>query len=373
MSAPTAEEDLRKKEQEVAEKETLLATRRKQCESLAKELEGLRDQIKAAEVVYNTAASELQDLEKERSSLQPKYELALSNREQRAKADKYRQQIEEGEAKLKEYDTTAAQLDQQLQEVSARYKTERDRRTEFDRKLKTMVGELRQTLVNKVSLTTGGDIEIDPFETLLSLSELTKEREREIHNHARHVRELDAIIEMKRRRADELEAEAARQLLSARDAKDNQIKQLIAKFQSERDTLMCDIEQVRRVNQHQLEMLRGSTLGDSGAPSRAEANLEIKAKELAETKKLLQKKCQDVAKDKSELMKKLKQLKDRTKKEEEKFEAALKELDGQIHNERQSAVALERENVKLEEIVESLTQELRKAKQQLGMLGSRRK
>ena len=360
------------REAEVFEKEKVLSERKNQCENMSREVEILRDDIRTAEVAYSSAAAELADLERERTGLQPRYELALTNRDQRTRADKYRAQIAEGELKLQEYDATATGLDSQLAEVSARYKAERDRRSEFERNLKQMVNDLRAAIASKIMKTASGEGDADPFETILAMSEITKEREREIRTHARHVRELDAVIDLKRRRAEELEMEAARQLLVARDAKDAQITQLVAKFQAERETLTCDIEQVRRVNAHQLEMLRGSALASDAASvptTRAEANLEVKSKELSEQKKLLQKKCQEVSRDKAELMKALKLLKERTKKEEEKYEGALKELDGQIYAERQHAIALERENVKLEQTVDGLAQELRKSKQ----VASRRK
>ena len=335
--------------------------------------------LQEAESNLAIAQEDLRAAEQEKATLQPQYDRCLQNKDQHAKAESYKKDISRAEAELKEADAKIKQLEGRLQAVSTAYKNERERRSLLVARVSTHVEDLAKAVEEKIALTFPIDEADDAPQAsvcLRRLAEMSRERETEIQRWTRQGQELAAILEMKKQRAIELRLEADRQMALTTATKDEEIKELIARFQEERQSLQQDIEAVRQSNEEQLQALhrprvsaaKEVTLSD---PSRASQRRELSAP----TTKVFSQRTQDLQREKEEVLEKIRataaekhklvratqELKRQIESEEQKFSASLKNLGNQILNERHEIVDLERDNAKLEEMCESLKVAVRSA------------
>lgn len=363
-------------EEQIRDKERVLASKRKGIDDAALTAADVEAALAQAEAGLAAAQEELRAAEQEKASLVPQHERCLQNRDQHEKAEQYKKDIAVAEGELRDADAKIKSLERRLQAVSASYKTARERRLLMVNKVTSLVDELRTAVESKIALTLPIDeAEGAPnaIECLNGLAEVTRERELAIHQWQRCAKELDAVIEMKRARAEQLRRESESNIAAMKAAHDEEILALVQRYNEERESLQADIDRAKRENNENLEALRSTKLLSAkstqlGAPSPnnarafatpAETLHHQKAKDLELEREQLLERIRATSLERQKLVKASKELKQQLAKEETKFATALANLENRIHNERTEAVAIDLENKKLEEACDILAVALR--------------
>jgi len=94
-----------------------------------------------------------------------------------------------------------------------------------------------------------------PYPALQAIQELTKEREDEISNNERHLREICQIIIMKKQREGELQTESDEKIRQAVEEKDEEIRKMVEHCQRERQDVNDRVNHLRDENQQQSDAL----------------------------------------------------------------------------------------------------------------------
>ena len=184
---------------------------------------------------------------------QAEYDRVMANKDLLDRRDACKRDIDETEAKLSAQQDANAQLEAELEKAQASYKKTRDQRADFVKQATEVLDALKEQVAAKIHDTIDSEeiTSLDAFELIELLSDLVARRERELSNNQRLLREVEAIIELKRETAERLESESEAAVTEKRRERAEAIKRLIYGFQEERNTLQADIEEVRRVNVEQ--------------------------------------------------------------------------------------------------------------------------
>lgn len=387
-TAEELQERLLELEEQIRDKKRQLLEKRADIGDVELSLEQAEAAAAEAEREQAEAQERLRAAEADRASLLPQYERAQQNKDAHQRADQHKRDIEAAGEELRTADAKIKELEVQLQHSSSAYKSEREHRSMMVSRVGALVEELRQAVEHKVALT----LPIDDAEgapdaavCLERIGVLTRERETEIASAARHARELAAMAEVKRARTVELQRESDAHIALLRAAKDEEISALVARFQEEREGMQRDIDDVKAANADQLALLRktklmsdkafvvGDPRGDPhdantaaplsrrGLAAPAEKVLVDKSKDLTREKDELTEEIKRATAEKQRLIKASKELRQQIEIEEAKFASTLRGLDNQLRMERIEAEQLEKENQRLEELCEGLTEALRNA------------
>ena len=373
--AEALQEEIHSLEEQLQDRSRLLAEKKQETGLATVDVAEAEKEASEAENELAAAQEEFRAAEQERNALLPQYERCQQNKDQYVKGLEYKKQITQAEQSLKEAEQSIKSLEVKLQEVSAAYKTERERKALLVGRVVAQLDDLRAVVEEKVMLTVPIDEQSggpDVAFCYRSVSELNRRREISIAQCARHARELDAAINLKQQRAIEVRAESDREIAALKRQKDEQVKNAVLKFEEERAAIQSDVDRVRAANAemqrelHQTKVVsdtRGTGAGavggaDASAPRRqATAQLDSLTKrgqDLQVEKQALLKQLQATANEQQRLQGSLQQLQKQADAEAGKHKTALRGLEAQVHRDRTTAGALEKENVKLEEMCDVL-------------------
>ena len=167
------------------------------------------------------------------------------------------QEIEQAEDKHKQQEIRIGELDSLLRDASKEHGAARAKKAEFLKSMMEMLGSLQVALVDKMTRAADQDEHggSDPYEGLQVVQELTKERELEISNNERQLREICQIISMKKEREQELKIESDKKIHEAKLKKDDEILQLVQQCQKERADVMDQVDKLRQENEAQAACL----------------------------------------------------------------------------------------------------------------------
>ena len=393
-------------EVQLADARAKLAAVRVEAELANSQSEAVKRELKDANELNNALVRELAAVEKTKLEVLPQYERCKQNHELKERAEVLRTEIQDEETKVKLLEAREQDLKKQLADASALYKTERSLREAFEAKLTSDVGSLLEAVERKLRETTIVDDEdsdqfIDPHGLLDVALDLVRSREETVRSISKQSRELDAVCAMQREAVQELEVACQEQIKAFTMSKDEEIRELIFSLQDERNALLCDIDEISRVNQDQKLHLqkghvqraptnglfraasgtRGHTpsgrAGSSSASARptefrhaVEPPEEVKlliaknrelTTELTQLKTALSKRMAD----RTEEVKSVKILEAQIKEERKQYSIALNRLEASITAELGRREVLETENSRLAEAIEHLSGTLKSTKKHI--------
>jgi hypothetical protein len=421
-SAAQREEEARAKAQREKEDEEaaalrleIAAVRRQIAEAKAKndaiadeaaaanlQAETVKRELKEANDQNNTLIRDLAAAEKTRQEVLPQYERCKQNHELKERAELLRNEILEEEAKVKRLEARDTDLKKQLAEASALYKAERGVREAFEARLADHVVALLDAVDFKVKETVAEDEDsadyVDPHGLLDVCLDLVRTREDTMRSITKQARELEAVCAMQREAVQELDVACRNQIKAFTMSKDEEIRELIFALQDERNALLCDIDEINRVNQDQkLHLQKGlvqratsnrgvirpaaqSAGPRSDARSLAARPTELRrpvdppeevklliaknrelTTELTQLKAALSKKMSD----RTEEVKAAKVLEAQIKEERKQYSIALNRLEANLGAELAKREAMELENSRLAEAIEHLSGTLKSTKKHI--------
>lgn len=380
------------------------------AEANAATLNDVRRQHKEAVEQHAEAEKEVAAAEQAKFEILPAYERAVANKEQKERVEALRREIQVAETRLAEYDNEAKVLSAKLAEVSSLYKDEREAKVLLSVDAKQLVEGLRQATAHKIAATIDGvrtdaTDETTPFDILDIVEEIARERDHLLYNLSRQLREAKAVCAMKRAEEQRLLEEMAKLTEERRRQNDEEVKQIIYTYQERRSQLQSDIDEVKKINQEQAFNLRrghvetpvdpqrftrapasarttssqtstsggkasGGVAARSGLRKAAAVSPDLQTMqhrtrdaqlELASLKDQLTK----TVKTRSDLVKDVKALETRLKRDEDAVTAELHKLEAQIRSERAASAKSEQENSRLAEAVQHLTGILRTTKKHI--------
>jgi hypothetical protein len=361
-------------EDAIHDRQRILQEKEKDVDVAGIDCDEAEAEAQEAERTLAMAQEEFREVENTRTGLLPRYERCQQNKEKHKQAEEYRKQISDAERELRVADERIKALERELQDVSAQYKTERERRALLVGRVGMQLDELRGAVEEKVLLTVPIDESAgapSAMKNFRALCENSRERETSIAQCARHARELASIVQMKQQRAVELRVESDREIAALKAVKDEQIKCMVLKFESERSNIQQDIDNVCEVNQQQQQELHrtkllsdssafaGDITKDAPAVSRRDAAsvaaLNSKRRDIEQERQTLQTKLRKTAVERQQLIGVLKDLKKQIDVESDQHGHAIRNLDNQLQRDGNVAAALEKDNLRLEEMCDVLT------------------
>jgi hypothetical protein len=373
------QDEIHQLENSIREKERVLISRRREFASEDATLNDSEVALAEAEKVLAAAQEEFRAAELEKQSLVPQYERCQQNKDHHLRAAEYKKDIANAELQLRDADKKIRELEGQLKEVSATYKNERERRMLMLTRVTALVDDLRSSVEHKIALTLpiDDDDKCPSAQYCLSvLSELTRERDSAISHWSRYGRELAALVEMKKDRALELKLESEKDIGLMRAAKDEQIRTAIQKFDQERAAIIKDIEEMKQLNERQLQALRtpkmvsdkpGTIKGDAIGATQARKDfatpmsklMHERSADLEREKQSLQDQIRDATAERQRLLTATKDLRRQLEAEDGKHTSIIRNIENQILNERNQIAALEKDNKRLKESCDHLAATLR--------------
>ena len=381
QAASTAEklqEEIHLLEDSIAEKRRVLDDKKRSLGVQETDFAEAERAAGEAEKRLAQAQEDFRAAEQTRQGLLPQYERCQLNKDQQAKAEALRKEIAEAEKGLRQADVTIRELEDQLQLVSAEYKSEREQRALLVSKFSQAIDDIRTSIEEKVAST----VPIDQLhgqdygsQLLRNLATLGRERETSLMQHARYVHELNAIVHLKKQRAMELRADSEREVSALKAAKDEEVRELLARFDDERASLQRDIFDLHEMNKRQQEELRRvKLLSDDHTPgldttptgqsrrqgaSRADEVLQHKLADLDRERHELTKKIKATSTERTRLLNMNRELARVIEAESAKHQAHIRMMESKIQRERTKALELERENKRLEEACDVLAAAIR--------------
>ena len=261
------QEEIHALEEALQDKSRLLAEKKQETGLLTVDVAEAEKAAADAETELAHAQEEFRAAEQERTTLLPQYERCQQNKDQYVKGEEYKRQIAAAEISLKDAEAKIKALEAKLQAVSAVYKTERERKALLVGRVMAQLDELRGAVEEKVMLTVPSDETSDGPDVATSyrtLGVLARERETTIAQCARHARELDATLHLKQQRTTEVRAESDKEIAALKQRKDEQVKNIVLKFEEERQSIQADIDRVRTANADmQRELHNTKVFGDT--------------------------------------------------------------------------------------------------------------
>ncbi|KPI89401.1 putative elks delta-like protein [Leptomonas seymouri] len=236
----------------------------------------------AANADYRNAARTKQVLENGQSRSSP---ISYSNREGYV-------------GQLMELDESRKGVENDIGELSSYIKALRERKMDAQKRLTvvrlmSMLDDLQILLKKKVFGPNEGE-EARAQELLKTIQELSRERERTLNLLAKKEREMGALIELKKRRIEELRSESSRNACAYGDSNNAEARNVVERIQAERHQLLQEIERLERANSRMADVLidtkytaqsaikdRGEALSGNAAMS-ASRNPEKESKQLRE-------------------------------------------------------------------------------------------
>ncbi|KAJ9469129.1 Paramyosin [Diplonema papillatum] len=165
--------------------------------------------------------------------------------------DEIRRAEEESEEKKQEL----ANLEAELNAHQEQYNAIIGEKQTFCNDLLAYVKELQDELASKLTRIAGTGDGAAPYRALQVIEELTKEREAEISNNERQLREICQIISMKKEREHELKVESEKKIRDAIIKKDEEILTFVQQCQRERADGLERVERLRSENEQQAQLL----------------------------------------------------------------------------------------------------------------------
>lgn len=372
-------EDIHQLETSIREKERILISRRREFASDDASLNDSEVALAEAERVLAAAQEEFRAAELEKQSLIPQYERCQQNKDHHLRAGEYKKDIANAELQLRDADKKIRELEAQLKDVSATYKNERERRMLMLTRVTALIDDLRTSVEHKIALTLpiDDDDKAPSASYCLSvLSELTRERETAISHWSRYGRELSALVEMKKDRALELKLESEKDIGLMRAAKDEQIRSAIQKFEQERSAIIKDIEEMKQLNERQLQALRtpkmvsdkpGTIKSDTFGATQARKEfatptsklMHARSSDLEREKESLQDQIREATAERQRLLTATKDLRRQLEMEDTKHTSVIRNIENQILNEKNQIAVLEKDNKRLKESCDHLAATLR--------------
>lgn len=379
MEAEALQEEIHRIEEAIRDKERILVSRRREFGDVGISLKDSEAALAEAEKLLNQAQEEFRAAELEKQSVQPQYERCQQNKDHHLRAEDYKKGIASSELQLREADRRIRELEGKLKEVSATYKNERERRMLMITRVTALVDDLRSAVEHKIALTLpiDEDERMPTAQLCLSvLGELAREREMAVAHWQRYSKELATIVDLKRERALELKLESEKDIALMRAAKDEEIRQAVHRFEIERDALIREIDDMRQLNEKQLQALRTKkVVSDKPGMFRQESTaVTTPRREMATpTEKVLQDRSADLDREKKTLVDQIreatterqrlltatKELRKQLELEEAKHASVVRNLENQLLNEKNQIANIEKENKKLKDSCDHLAATLR--------------
>ncbi len=167
----------------------------------ASEAEAIRKHLKELQEQQTHAQQEFNESQKIRNELQPAWDRARGNWDQKQRSVVLKDAVAQEETLLKQNEELTKELELQLGDVSVKYKMERERRLKFRRQCVDILDATQHATEDKNERTLAIDAEEgapNPFDIIDVAEEIIREREREIRNAVRHLRELEHTLQMKK-------------------------------------------------------------------------------------------------------------------------------------------------------------------------------
>lgn len=358
----------------ISEKERILAAKKEVAAALSVDYANALEDAEKIDELLASAQEEWYACERERADVVNQFNACQQNKLQHTQAEEIRREINNAETELRRADERIAELEQELQVVSESYKNERERRMLMLSKVRSMVNGLYDSIARKISVTMQEDVVEDAEGCLRVITEISREREAECRQWEKYSREASAIVQLKEKRAAELRLESEKSIAMLEDVKQQEMKRMILKCETERAALQNDIDELKEVHRRQLEQLRTAKLssGKGGKIARSEADAPV-VRSSVSVEKFLVSKLNDHQKEREELEKELRfvtserqkaviatrQLQQEIENDTAKHNKAVLSLENQIQNERQEIASLEKDNQHLRDLCDSLGATLR--------------
>eukprot|EP00756_Hemistasia_phaeocysticola_P013889 Hpha_TRINITY_DN15311_c2_g1::TRINITY_DN15311_c2_g1_i1::g.88628::m.88628 len=210
-------------------------------------------------VTLAEAQARVDEARRELAQLNAKQKPQLGQREQalhRQRLQAVERELSTGEDKRQEQDTRRRKAESDLERAEEEMQEEQDRRASIQ-KLRPDVDRLQEVLRALVSDAKGKQIpEQLPHQALDRLRALAREREHELSNTEKQLREVNQIITMKQQREQELVKETDQRISSLKESLNQEVLSFVERCQRERTEMQERIEQMRQENKDQIEALK---------------------------------------------------------------------------------------------------------------------
>ena len=268
-----------KKEEQVAQVKLRISTYRSAIAAKNRIVEEVGDEL-LLKKQFKEAADRNVELSKKQTALDsrrqvllPEYQKAVQS-ELRERSASLKEEVTQSEFRAGELERALKEAQELLSSTSSKYKEETSRRDLCVSKMRDLLQVLREKLAEKLSILDhrvglrldrggGGGSEESPFldvpehEALLEcITGMHRAREHMHSSVQSEKRELQAICAFRSEQVVLLEEEAKVRIAEARQQKDQSIRDAVYAMQDERNLLLADIEEIRRVNQDQSVHLR---------------------------------------------------------------------------------------------------------------------
>eukprot|EP01063_Lacrimia_lanifica_P026253 TRINITY_DN350_c1_g1_i1.p1 TRINITY_DN350_c1_g1~~TRINITY_DN350_c1_g1_i1.p1 ORF type:complete len:410 (+),score=208.63 TRINITY_DN350_c1_g1_i1:46-1275(+) len=237
--------------QMIEEKEVSVRRKEKKLELLAKTEGGVamreaQDRLKKAEAERQKAKEEAEE--------EIMKTLTQSGVPLIAKKDRLMEEIAAVERAHEEQEGRLRSLDDELKKEMRRHTQLKEDKKAFCVSIVSLLGDLEQIVDHCMKHAVDESVPT-PYPALQNIQELTKEREDEISNNERHLREICQIILMKQKREEELQTESDEKIRQAVEQKDDDIRKMVEHCQRERQDVMDRVSRLRNENMEQAQAL----------------------------------------------------------------------------------------------------------------------
>lgn len=158
------------------------------------------------------------------------------------------------ESKKEEQEERRRNAETDLRKAEEEMMVEKERRTAIQ-KLKPDVAQLQDILRSMASAQNAKQL-AEPHDAVDRLKTLAREREHELSNTERQLREVKQIIIMKQQRHQELDKETTQRMDSLQETLSQEVLGFVERCQRERADMQERIETMRQENKDQIEALK---------------------------------------------------------------------------------------------------------------------
>eukprot|EP01061_Rhynchopus_euleeides_P016038 TRINITY_DN27209_c2_g1_i2.p1 TRINITY_DN27209_c2_g1~~TRINITY_DN27209_c2_g1_i2.p1 ORF type:complete len:449 (+),score=224.31 TRINITY_DN27209_c2_g1_i2:105-1451(+) len=249
----------------IKEREESIKRKEKKLELLKKAEGG--EALKAAEARLRRVGSESRK-EREEAAEAIKQTLNASGVPLTFKKEELLREIDEVEKAHEEQESRMHTLEEDLRTATETYSRLKREKKELCYGVMEIIQDLKEILNERKEAASQFDqqgVSNTPYALLQSIAELTKDREAEVSNNERQLREICQIISMKKQREQELQTETDEKIRKAVQQKDGEELELINQCAREKQDISDRIKRLESENEHyraQLHWKHQKTLRD---------------------------------------------------------------------------------------------------------------
>ncbi|KAH9578235.1 hypothetical protein LSM04_008880 [Trypanosoma melophagium] len=348
-------------EDALAAQEKLLHERSQGMESLSLRVAEAVTSVEESERELKVVQEQLENAERENTVVRTERGRIPEIFENHLQRDTYVREISEADEGLREIQSQIESIGDQVEMLNGSSKDVDTRKRLTFVSLLSMLDKLHASLTRSVQRVLPEE-DNRAREVLKAFRELSREREKAFGYCLRKKREIAAIIELKKQRANELVLDSQKNLSLLRENQEKKTLNVVEEIQAERKMLQEEIESIQSANQKLWDTLRHTKYssdtvqsGDHKREAAVSANgalqgspdLEIEKDHLREQLKLFHAK-------KNKLQRMTEELRSSMNNEMEKNAQKLRDLRREVHVQQRESNRIEEENRKLKSLCDSL-------------------